>query len=285
MKLMRLGPVGRERLAVLDRAGLPRDLQAMGLDLNPDSLSAGVLDEIRTLDPENFPLCENDRPGAIVGRPGKIVGIGLNYAEHAREAGAPPPSEPAFFLKAPTSLAGANDPILLPPGASKLDFEVELAVVIGRAGRHIPVSAAHKFVAGYATFNDVSERAYQLEMGTQWSKGKSYDSFAPIGPYLVTPDEFSAEPVFSLVLEVNGETRQVGSTADMVHSVRHLIAYCSRFFSWSPGDILATGTPAGVAHGASNPVYLRPDDVVSLELSGLGRQTHVVKPDQIRSIG
>jgi len=212
------------------------------------------------------------RIGPCVGGVGKIVGIGLNYSDHAAEARMPEPAEPILFMKAPSSLCGPNDPTPVPPGSEKLDWEVELAIVIGTAARNVAEAAALAHVAGYAVCNDVSERGWQLEGTGQWVKGKSHDGFAPLGPWLVTRDAVPDPQDLSLWLDVNGTRRQTGTTAKMIFGAAHLVAYVSRFMTLHPGDVITTGTPPGVGMGMTPPSYLKPGDVVELGIDGLGRQ-------------
>jgi 2-keto-4-pentenoate hydratase/2-oxohepta-3-ene-1,7-dioic acid hydratase in catechol pathway len=214
--------------------------------------------------------------GPPVGRVGKIIGVGLNYADHAREAGLAAPTEPIWFLKATSSLSGPNDPIQIPRGGSKVDYEVELAVIIGTKATYVTEAAAAGCIAGYAAFNDVSERGFQLERGTQWTKGKSCDSFAPLGPYLVTPDEIQNPGNLELWLDVNGQRRQHSSTENLIFSIPALIASLSGYMTLHPGDVIATGTPAGVGIGRKPPIFLRAGDVIDLGVAGLGTQRQLV---------
>lgn len=273
MKLARYGSPGRERPALGDSEGRLRDLSSVIEDIDANGIAAGALETLRRIDPESLPLvADGERIGPPLAGIGKIVAIGLNYRDHAREASLPIPSEPIMFLKATTAVAGPGDDILLPPRAEKVDWEVELAIVIGRRARHVSEAAALDHVLGYTICNDVSERAYQMERLGQWTKGKSYDSFAPLGPWLVTPDELADPQALTLTLAVNGETAQRGTTADMIFKLPQIISYISRFTTLMPGDVIITGTPAGVGMGHKPPRFLKDGDVVTLEIEGLGRQ-------------
>ncbi|MDR7276232.1 fumarylacetoacetate hydrolase family protein [Catenuloplanes atrovinosus] len=272
MRLLRVGPAGAERPAMLDDEGRLRDLSGVIPDVGPAFLSAGGLGELPpglpVLDPEGL------RIGPPVGGIGKIVCIGLNYHDHAAETGAPTPSEPVVFMKAPDTVVGPYDDVLIPRGSEKTDWEVELAVVIGRTAAYLDDAAqARDHIAGYAIAHDVSERAFQLEHGGQWDKGKNCATFNPLGPWLVTADEVPDPQRLGLRLRVNGEARQTGSTKDMVFGVYEIVRYLSRFMTLHPGDVINTGTPAGVALGQPDPKpYLRPGDVVELEIDALGTQ-------------
>jgi 2-keto-4-pentenoate hydratase/2-oxohepta-3-ene-1,7-dioic acid hydratase in catechol pathway len=258
---------------MLDEAGRLRALSAHVADIAGEVLLPQNLDFLRTLDPETLPLVDGTpRIGPCVGRIGKIVCVGLNYSDHAAESGASPPEEPVLFMKATSAITGPHDDVEIPPGAEKVDWEVELGVVIGRPARHVPLARALDHVAGYCIVNDVSERSYQLERGGTWDKGKGCDTFAPIGPWLVTADEIGDPQALDLWLEVDGRRYQDGSTRNMIFTVAQLIAYTSQFMSLQPGDVLATGTPSGVGLGQSPPVYLKPRQVMRLGISGLGEQ-------------
>lgn len=277
MKLLRYGPPGGERPGLLDAAGRIRDLSGHVPDLRGEVLRPDRLRQLASLDPATLPLVDGaPRLGPPVAGIGKILGIGLNYRSHAEETGATPGSEPLVFSKAITALSGPNDPIVLPRGSQKTDWEVELAVIIGAPVRYVDEGSALDYVAGYAVINDVSERAFQKERGGQFVKGKSADSFAPLGPWLVTPDEVPDPQRLSLWLDVNGQRRQTGSTADMIFPVAMLISHLSQFMTLLPGDVIATGTPAGVGAGANPPTFLAPGDVVELGVEGLGRQRQEV---------
>ncbi|MFE6816743.1 fumarylacetoacetate hydrolase family protein [Streptomyces sp. NPDC057677] len=283
MRVLRVGEAGAERLAVLDGAGELLDASGIAEDIDHRSLADGVLDRIAEAVAAAGSLPALDRPadrvrvGAPVARPGKVVCIGLNYRDHAEETGAELPAEPVVFMKDPWTVSGPYDEVLIPRGSVKTDYEVELAVVIGRTARYLESDEdALACVAGYAVSHDVSERAFQLERGGQWDKGKSCETFNPLGPWLVTPDEIPDPQKLALRLTVNGVERQHGSTADMVFPVAEIIRYLSRFMVLHPGDVINTGTPAGVALGRPEPrPYLRHGDVVECGIDGLGtmRQT------------
>lgn len=273
MRLVRFGPVGAEKPGALDPHGVLRDLSPLVRDWAGEVLRPAVLAQLARLDLTVFPEAPAEsRIGPCVGGVGKIVCIGLNYADHAAESGLPPPQEPVIFLKPTSALAGPFDDVPLPPGAEKLDWEVELGVVVGERVSRAPIDEALASVAGYCVVNDYSERAWQLEGTGQWDKGKGGDGFAPIGPWLVTGDEIPDPQDLALSLDVNGQRMQSGSTRTMIFTVAHLISYVSRFMTLQPGDILSTGTPPGVALGRKPPNYLRAGDRVDLEISGLGRQ-------------
>ncbi len=273
MKLLRWGPEGGERPGMLDVAGTPRDLSGLVPDIAGMVLSNAGLDMLRGIDVAALPpVPAGARLGPCVGRVGKIICIGLNYSDHAAETGADVPPEPITFLKATSALCGPNDPIIVPRGSEKTDWEVELAVVIGTRARHVAEADALDHVAGFAAANDLSERAWQMEHAGQWTKGKSADRFAPLGPWLVTRDEVADPQDLDLRLAVNGEMMQNGSTRTMVYGVCYLIGYLSRFFTLHPGDVIMTGTPPGVGMGMTPPRYLGPGDVVELAVTGLGQQ-------------
>ena len=273
MKLLRIGPPGQERPALLDAQGRPRDLSGVIEDLAGDVLTPAGLAALRHLDPATLPLAaDGARIGPCVGRVGKFVCIGLNYADHAAESGAKVPAEPVIFNKWTSAIVGPNDDVQIPRGSVKTDWEVELGVVIGQPGRNIDESAALAHVAGYCVVHDVSEREHQLERGGTWDKGKGHDTFGPTGPWLVTTDEVPDPQALRLWLEVDGQRQQDGTTANMIFGVGFLVSYVSRFMSLQPGDILSTGTPAGVGLGKKPPVFLRAGQVVRLGIDGLGEQ-------------
>ncbi|MEL7138649.1 MAG: fumarylacetoacetate hydrolase family protein [Pseudomonadota bacterium] len=279
MKLMRVGPPGAERPALRCPEGKLRDLSGHATEIGGMGLSPSSLDRLRTLDPTTLPeLIGTQRIGPCVGRPGKIVCVGLNYTDHAEEIGIAAPEEPVLFAKATSSLGGPHDDIEMPRGARALDYEIELAVVIGSRARYVSEATALAHVAGYALFNDVSERAHQTQRGGQWMKGKSHDGFGPLGPWLLTADEVADPQALDLTLSVNGQSRQQGSTRSMIFPVANLIAYISGFMTLEPGDIIATGTPAGVAMSMSEPGWLQPGDVLELAISGLGEQRCRILP-------
>jgi 2-keto-4-pentenoate hydratase/2-oxohepta-3-ene-1,7-dioic acid hydratase in catechol pathway len=277
VKLLRIGPAGRERPAVLLDDGLIHDLGGLTGDIDGPFLAGGGPDRVAAAAAAGaLPVLDaaGARIGAPVARPGKVVCIGLNYRDHARETGAAVPERPVVFMKAPYTVVGPNDPVLIPRGSEKTDWEVELAVVIGRTARYLDSpqeAAAH--IAGYAVSNDVSERAFQLEASHQWDLGKSCETFNPLGPWLVTPDEVPDPGALGLRLWVNGRARQDGNTRDLIFDVPYLIWYLSRHMVLEPGDVVNTGTPAGVALGLPGHPYLRPGDTVALEIDGLGTQT------------
>ena len=272
MKLMRVGEPGAERPAMLDEGGTIRDLSGEIDDLAGEALSGSGLERLAGLDTAALPpLDPGARIGPCVGRIGKLVCVGLNYADHARETGSPIPEEPVLFGKAVSSLAGPNDPVPRPRGAQKLDYEVELAIVIGQRAQYVAEADAMAHVAGFALFNDVSERSFQKDRGGQWIKGKSHDGFAPLGPWLVTRDAFDPADA-AMSCAVNGRTRQSGTTATMIFSCARIVSYISEFMTLHPGDVIPTGTPPGVAAGMSPPGWLVPGDVVELSIAGLGRQ-------------
>lgn len=277
MKLLRFGPAGQERPGLLAADGAIRDLSGLLFELGPRQLSPDSLELLRGMDVAALPLMtEPVRFGPPLAGVGKIVGIGLNYRDHAAEAGLPLPAEPVMFLKPASCIAGPDDPLVRPPGATKLDYEVELAVVIGSTARCVTRAAALSHVAGYAVMNDVSERGWQMERGGTWDKGKGCDSFGPIGPWLVTRDEIADVDVLEMWLEVNGHRYQNGSTRTMIFRPAFLVSYVSQFMSLQPGDVISTGTPAGVGLGQKPPVFLKPGDVVRLGIEGLGEQRQTV---------
>ncbi|MCY1212324.1 Ureidoglycolate lyase [compost metagenome] len=276
MKLLRYGAVGQEKPAMLDAEGRLRDLSMHVNDIAHEVLLPAGLARLAALDPQSLPLVEGaPRIGACVAGSGKFICIGLNYSDHAAETGATVPPEPIVFLKATSAIGGPNDALEIPRGSTKTDWEVELGVVIGKTAKYVSEADAMDHVAGYCLINDVSERAFQTERQGQWTKGKSADTFGPIGPWLVTPDEVPDPQQLDMWLEVNGVRRQSGSTATMVYGVRYLIAYLSQFMSLRPGDIISTGTPPGVGMGFKPPVYLKGGDVVTLGIEGLGTQRQV----------
>ncbi|MEV6212333.1 fumarylacetoacetate hydrolase family protein [Kitasatospora sp. NPDC051914] len=283
MKLLRVGPAGAERPAILGPDGAAYDLSGRTRDIDGAFLAGLDREAAAALAAEAaagaLPRLDLDgvRIGPPVARPGKVVGIGLNYRDHAVEAGAAIPAEPVVFLKPSNTVVGPDDRVLVPRGSEKTDYEAELAVVIGRTARYLESDAeAAAVVAGYAAANDVTERAFQLERGGQWDKGKSAETFTPLGPWLVTPDEVADPQQLSLRLWVNGGLRQDGSTADMIFPVLETLRYLSRFMVLDPGDVVVTGTPAGVTLGHPGTPFLRPGDIVELEVQGLGRQRQLL---------
>lgn len=280
MKLLRWGPLGSEKPGMMDDAGTIRDLSEVVDDIAGATLLPETLDRLRALDPATLPTVPGDvRIGACVGATRKFICIGLNYSDHAAESGMPVPDEPVVFGKWTSAICGPNDDILMPRGSTKLDWEVELGVVIGTPGRYIEPADAMNHIAGYCVINDVSEREYQLERGGTWDKGKGCDTFGPIGPWLVTADEAPPADAMHLWLEVNGARMQDGSTATMVFDVPTLIAYLSRFMSLESGDVISTGTPPGVGLGQKPPRYLAVGDHIELGIDGLGQQRQRVVAD------
>ncbi|ABF06906.1 MULTISPECIES: fumarylacetoacetate hydrolase family protein [Cupriavidus] len=276
MKLVRIGEPGAERPGMLDSDGRVRDLSGVIDNIGPQELAPGVLARLANIDPATLPVVEGGRFGVPWSGVGKIVAIGLNYADHAAEAGMPLPTEPIVFLKANTSLNGPNDNVMLPLDSQKSDWEVELGVVIGTRARNVWKEQALDYVAGYCVVNDVSEREFQLERGGTWDKGKGCDTFCPAGPWLVTRDEVPDAQKLGMWLDVNGERMQKGSTATMVFDVATIVSYVSRFMTLEPGDLIATGTPPGVGMGFKPPRYLRAGDVMRLGVEGLGEQSQNV---------
>jgi len=273
MKLLRVGELGHERPALLDGQGGLRDLSAHVSDIGGSSLLPGNLAKLRDLNLDSLPLITgNPRYGACVGGIGKIVCVGLNYSDHAAESKMPIPAEPILFLKPTSSIAGPNDDVEIPLGAEKTDWEVELGVVIGKPGKYVALDRALEHVAGYCVVNDVSERSYQLERGGQWDKGKGCDTFAPIGPWLVTPDEIQDPQSLDMWLDVDGQRFQTGNTRTMIFTVQHLVSYISHFMSLRTGDVIATGTPPGVGLGQKPPRYLKAGQTMRVGIAGLGEQ-------------
>jgi 2,4-didehydro-3-deoxy-L-rhamnonate hydrolase len=273
MRLVRFGDPGHERPGLVDGNNRIRDLSGVLPDIDGQRLGRESLQAIRQVQAERLPLLDSEpRIGPCVGQVGKLVCVGLNYADHARESQASIPSEPVLFMKATSAISGPCDPIVIPIGATKVDWEVELGVVIGVTAKNVSLSAAPAHIAGYCALNDVSERAFQLEGTGQWVKGKSADSFCPIGPWLVTADEVPDPQNLNLWLRVNGKDRQRSNTRHMIFPVTFLLSFVSKYMTLKPGDIIATGTPPGVGLGANPPSYLREGDVVTLGIDGLGQQ-------------
>jgi 2-keto-4-pentenoate hydratase/2-oxohepta-3-ene-1,7-dioic acid hydratase in catechol pathway len=273
MKLLRYGPPGREKPGLLGPDGAIRDLSAIVPDISGEALGQASLSRLREVDVPMLPLVGGTpRLGPCVGHVGKFMCVGLNYSDHAAESGTTVPREPVLFMKPTSAISGPDDPIVIPRGSTKTDWEVELGVVIGTYGKHIPEARALAHVAGYCVVNDVSERAFQLEGTGQWVKGKGPDTFGPIGPWLVTADEVPNPQDLHLWLEVDGRRYQDSSTRNMVYGVAFLVSYISRFMSLHPGDVITTGTPPGVGMGQKPPVYLRAGNTVTLSVEGLGTQ-------------
>ena len=275
MRFLRYGAPGQERPGVLDAQGALRDLSGV-----VDDLAGDVLADLPRVDPETLPRVDGaPRIGVPVGQVGKFIGIGLNYSDHAAEAGMAPPAMPIVFMKATSSLSGPDDPVYLPRGSEKSDWEVELGVVIGKRAKYVSGAEALAHVAGYCVVNDISERAFQTERVGQWTKGKSCDTFGPVGPWLVTPDEVGDPQSLALSLDLGGTRMQTGNSAAMIFTVAQIIAHLSEMMSLNPGDIIATGTPPGVGMGMTPPRFLREGDVMELEIAGLGRQRQEVRRD------
>jgi ureidoglycolate lyase len=274
VKLLRYGPKGREKPGLLDKDGKIRDLSAHVPDIAGTALLPDSLKKLAALNPAELPLASGDlRIGPCVGRIGKFVCIGLNYADHAAETGAPIPKEPIVFMKATSAVVGPNDEVEIPKGAQKTDWEVELGVVIGKNAKYVPENHAMDYVAGYCVINDVSEREFQIERGGQWDKGKGCDTFGPTGPWLVTKDEVPDPHNLAMWLEVDGHRYQNGSTRTMIFNVPKLVSYLSHFMSLQPGDVISTGTPPGVGMGQKpNPIYLKAGQTMRLSIEGLGEQ-------------
>jgi ureidoglycolate lyase len=275
MKLLRYGPKGQEKPGMLDAQGKIRDLSKVVGDIDGAALSDESLAKLRGLDPASLPVVEgNPRIGPCVAKIGKFICIGLNYADHAAESNLPVPAEPVIFNKWTSAISGPNDDIEIPRGSKKTDWEVELGVVIGKAAKYVDEANALDYVAGYCVINDVSEREWQIERGGTWDKGKGFDTFGPIGPWVVTRDEVSDPQNLSMWLEVDGHRYQNGSTKTMIFDVAKVVSYVSQCMSLQPGDVISTGTPPGVGMGVKpNPVYLRPGQTVRLGIEGLGEQT------------
>ncbi|HVW50012.1 MAG TPA: fumarylacetoacetate hydrolase family protein [Trinickia sp.] len=274
MKLVRFGRPGEERPGLMDPQGRIRDLSGHVPDIVSDALTPAGLRRLEAIDPESLPFAPADvRLGPCVGRVGKMICVGLNYSDHAAESNMPVPTEPVLFMKATSAIIGPNDDVEIPPGARKVDWEVELGVVIGREARYVSREHALEYVGGYCVVNDVSERAYQLERGGQWDKGKGCDTFGPLGPWLVTRDEVPDPQALDMWLEVDGKRFQNGNTKTMIFDVATLVSYISQFMSLQPGDVISTGTPPGVGMGQKpEPVYLRAGQTMRLGISGLGEQ-------------
>ena len=282
MRLLRFGQKGEERPGLLDPDGKIRDLGGVIDDLGPGTVDPKTIDFLKALDPGSLPLVdEGVRIGSCISHPGKFVCIGLNYHDHAEETGIPPPSEPVVFMKAVSSIGGPHDDISLIRGSTKSDWEVELGIVIGRHAKYISIDQAADYVAGFCLINDLSEREWQLERGGNWSKGKSGDGYGPVGPWLVTKEDVIDPQKLEMWLEVNDERMQRGTTADMIFPVTEIVAYLSHCMSLNPGDIIATGTPAGVGLGRNPPRFLCDNDELRLGITGLGEQSYRILKDDI----
>ncbi|QTQ82309.1 fumarylacetoacetate hydrolase family protein [Agrobacterium tumefaciens] len=279
MKLMRVGQPGQEKPAILDAEGKVRDLSAHVKDIGGQAISPEGLKKIAAIDLGTLPVISEERIGACVAGTGKFICIGLNFSDHAAETGATVPPEPVIFMKATSAIVGPNDNVVIPRGSEKTDWEVELGVVIGKTAKYVSEADALDYVAGYCVSHDVSERAFQTERAGQWTKGKSCDTFGPIGPWLVTKDEITDPQNLGMWLKVNGQTMQDGSSKTMVYGVAHVVSYLSQFMSLHPGDVISTGTPPGVGMGQKPPRYLKTGDVVELGIEGLGSQKQTFVAD------
>jgi 2,4-didehydro-3-deoxy-L-rhamnonate hydrolase len=279
MKLVRFGAPGAEKPGLVDSAGIIRDLSAHVADITGETLAPASIERLRKIDPKSLPEAPKGvRLGVPVGRVHNFVAVGLNYADHAKESGSPIPTEPILFNKLANCLVGPNDDVMMPKGALKLDWEVEIAFVMGRRTRYVEEKDALAYVAGYAVCNDVSERHFQMERGGQWAKGKCFETSGPLGPWLVTSDEIKDPQALSMFLDVNGKRMQSGSTKTMIFSIAHLVHYISQFMVLEAGDVVTTGTPPGVGLGMKPPVYLKAGDVMHLGIEGLGAQKQTVIP-------
>ena len=278
MKFLRCGDEGREIPAALDKTGKFRDLSSLISDFNPDNLNLNNLEKLKKIDLEKLPeISKSVRIGSCISKPGKFIGIGLNFSDHAAESGAKIPTEPIVFMKATSCISGPNDDIVIPKNSKKCDWEVEIAFVIGKEAKTVSESDASNYIFGYCLVNDVSEREWQIEKLGQWVKGKSADTFGPIGPYIVTQDEIKDVQNLNMSLEVNNKNMQKGNTGKMVFNINYLLSYLSNFMSLQPGDIITTGTPPGVGMGKKPPVYLKSGDQIELSIDMLGEQYHKVQ--------
>ena len=277
MKLLRVGEKGKEKPAILDADGKIRDISSHINDLNPENLNFETMSKIQSAETSNLPeLSSNQRVGSCITSPGKFVAIGLNYSDHAAEVGADIPKEPIMFMKATSSMCGPNDDVEIVSGSKKLDWEVELGIVIGKEAKHISESQSQDHILGYCLVNDVSEREWQIEKMGQWVKGKSHDTYGPTGPYLVTKDEIKDINNLKMMLDVNGERMQTGNTSTMIFNVDIIVSYVSKFMSLQPGDIITTGTPPGVGMGRKPQVFLKAGDQMKLSIENLGEQNSKV---------
>ena len=277
MKLLRVGEKGKEKPAILDTDGKIRDISSHINDLNPENLNFETMSKIQSADTSSLPeLSSNQRLGSCITSPGKFVAIGLNYSDHAAEVGADIPKEPIMFMKATSSMCGPNDDVEIVSGSKKLDWEVELGIVIGKEAKHISESQSQDHILGYCLVNDISEREWQIEKMGQWVKGKSHDTYGPTGPYLVTKDEIKDINNLKMMLDVNGERMQTGNTSTMIFNVDIIVSYVSKFMSLQPGDIITTGTPPGVGMGRKPQVFLKAGDEMKLSIENLGEQNSKV---------
>ena len=278
MKLLRCGNKGSEKPAALDKKGKIRDLSSSIRDLDPENLNFETLSKLKKINLESLPeISKSTRIGSCVNRPGKFVAIGLNYSDHAAETGAKPPSEPIVFMKATSCIVGPNDDVIIPKNSKKTDWEVEIAFVVGKEAKYISEKDAPNHIFGYCIVNDISEREFQIEKMGQWVKGKSADTFGPIGPYLVTTDEIANVQKLNLSLNLNGQEMQRGNTNKMIFNINFILSYLSNFMSLQPGDIVTTGTPPGVGMGKKPPLYLKSGDEMHLTIDYLGEQHQKVK--------
>ena len=277
MKLLRVGQKGNEKPGVLGQDGKIRDLSSHIVDLIPEHLNFETISKLKNSDLSSLPILnEHERIGSCVAKPGKFIAIGLNFSDHAAETGAEPPSEPITFMKATSSINGPNDDIQIVSGSKKLDWEVELGIVIGKEAKHITVAQSQDHILGYCLVNDVSEREWQIEKMGQWVKGKSHDTYGPTGPYLVTKDEIKDVNNLKMILDVNNERRQNGNTKTMIFDVNYIVSYVSKFMSLQPGDIITTGTPPGVGMGMKPQLFLKAGDEIKLSIENLGEQNSKV---------
>ena len=278
MKLLRCGNKGSEKPAALDKKGKIRDLSSSIRDLDPENLNFETLSKLKKINLESLPeISKSTRIGSCVNRPGKFVAIGLNYSDHAAETGAKPPSEPIVFMKATSCIVGPNDDVIIPKNSKKTDWEVEIAFVVGKETKYISEKDAPNHIFGYCIVNDISEREFQIEKMGQWVKGKSADTFGPIGPYLVTTDEISNVQKLNLSLNLNGQEMQRGNTNKMIFNINFLLSYLSKYMSLHPGDIVTTGTPPGIGNAKKPPIFLKPGDEIILSVDELGKQKQKIK--------
>ena len=277
MKLLRVGQKGNEKPAALDKDGKIRDISSHAKDLNPDHLNFETINKLQSTDLSSLPeLSSSERIGSCIAKPGKFIGIGLNFSDHAKESGQPVPSEPIVFMKATSCISGPNDNIEIVPNSKKLDWEVELGIIIGKEAKHIEQNQSRDHILGYCLVNDVSEREWQIEKMGQWVKGKSHDTYGPIGPYLVTKDDIKDVNNLNMSLDLNGKRMQTGNTSTMIFNVDVIVSYVSKFMSLKPGDIITTGTPPGVGMGMKPQLFLKSGDEMKLSIDNLGEQNSKV---------
>jgi len=277
MKLLRVGQKGNEKPAALDKDGKIRDISSHAKDLNPDYLNFETINKLQSTDLSSLPeLSSSERIGSCIAKPGKFIGIGLNFSDHAKESGQPVPSEPIVFMKATSCISGPNDNIEIVPNSKKLDWEVELGIIIGKEAKHIEQNQSQDHILGYCLVNDVSEREWQIEKMGQWVKGKSHDTYGPIGPYLVTKDDIKDVNNLNMSLDLNGKRMQTGNTSTMIFNVDVIVSYVSKFMSLQPGDIITTGTPPGVGMGMKPQLFLKSGDEMKLSIDNLGEQNSKV---------